>query len=386
MNKPKDAKPSRFWNLAEINGADEATLTFYGDVVSEKPRDWWTGEELDTLCVCPEDFLADLEKIKDKSVINININSCGGDVYTALAIHNTLKALPAKKNVIIDGIAASAASVLAMAGDTIKVFPGSLVMIHGVLGFVCDWLNVEALKRMTKSFDAVNRAIAAIYAARTGNSEESVLGMMSRETWMTGSEAISKGFATELMEGASPEMSYNAKHKMLFVNGVPHRAEGLSIPERLNIKPATESEPVATVIPEDSEEKGRKVFMTIDELRKEHPELVAQIEAEAVAADRARIQEIEEIQNTIGDAELIASAKFTKPVNAAELALAAMKKQAALGADFLNRRTQETKPANEVPAGKAPEVDPAVLEAEAKAKEKEAIKNLSEQFKNVFHK
>jgi hypothetical protein len=174
-------------------------------------------------------------------------------------------------------------------------------------------------------------------------------------------------------------MAYNATQKMLFVNGVPHRAEGLSIPERLNIQTVT-VEPVAI------EEKGRIKAMTIEELCKDFPELVAQIEAEAVAADRARIQEIEEIQDTIGDAELIASAKFLKPVNAAELALAAMKKQAALGADFLAKRQAETKAAGDVPSAKAPEIDPAVLDAENKAKEKEAVKNLADTFKAAFNK
>ena len=104
--------------------------------------------------------------------------------------------------------------------------------------------------------------------------------------------------------------------------------------------------------------KGEQKDMTLEELKAQHPELVAQIEQEAVAADRARIQEIEEIQDTIGDAEMIAAAKFTKPTNAAALALEAMKKQAKLGGDFLKNRAQETAPANKVSAAEAPEIDP----------------------------
>ena len=126
--------------------------------------------------------------------------------------------------------------------------------------------------------------------------------------------------------------------------------------------------------------------MTIDELKAQYPDLVAQIEQEAVEADRARIQEIEEIQDTIGDADMIAAAKFTKPTNAAALALAAMKKQSALGADFLKAREQETAPANKVPAVVDKEVDPLDLPKAAANKEEEQakIKELSNKYKEIF--
>ena len=124
--------------------------------------------------------------------------------------------------------------------------------------------------------------------------------------------------------------------------------------------------------------------MTLDELKAQYPELVAQIEAEAVAIDRVRIQEIEEIQNTIGDHEMVAEAKFTKPTNAAALALAAMKKQAALGNQFIQNRQEEQKPADKVKAEAQKVDDPAGIEAEAKEKEKEAIKNVADQYKKLF--
>ena len=124
--------------------------------------------------------------------------------------------------------------------------------------------------------------------------------------------------------------------------------------------------------------------MTLDELKAQYPELVAQIEADAVAKDRARIQEIEEIQDTIGDPELVASAKFTKPTNAAALALAAMKKQAALGADFLNQRKAEKDAADKVLASARQDDDPAAIEAAAKAKEGEAIKNAANLYTKIF--
>lgn len=388
MNKKKisfragPVTPARFWNMAEVDG-DTAELTLYGDVVSSQPIDWWTGEPVPGNYISPEGFLDDLEKIKDKSVINVKINSVGGDVYTGIAIHNALKSLPGQVNVIVEGIAASAASVIAMAGKTIKMHPGSLMMIHGVAAFICDYMQIGDVKKLAKGMDALERAIAAIYATKTGMEETTLRTMMERETWMTGQEAIDKGFADELLEGSEPQMQLSASDRLLFVNGVKHNIDGLTVPERFNI-PKLAAVAQATVDNKNKSVKGEKTNMTIEELRASHPELVAQIEQEAVAADRLRIQEIEEIQNTIGDAELIAAAKFTKPTNAANLALQAMKKQAALGTSFMQNRADEVAPAAAVPAAAAPEETPEAVAKATKAVEEEAIKNVAETFKNIF--
>lgn len=374
----------RFWNMASIDG-DTAEITMYGDVVSQQPIDWWTGEPEPGQYITPEGFAEDLAQIKDKKIINIKINSLGGDVYTALAIHNALKELTGQKNVIVEGIAASAASVIAMAGDTIKMYPGSLMMIHGVTVFIYDYCQIGDLKKVIRCMDASERAISAIYASKTGNDETSIRALMDKETWMTGAEAMAKGFADALLEGAGPTMQLSAASKILLVNGVKHNIDGLHVPERLHIPPlaAGPKNPVDNI---PNQPKGEDKDMTIDELKAQYPDLVAQIEQEAVEADRARIQEIEEIQDTIGDADMIAAAKFTKPTNAAALALAAMKKQAALGADFLKAREQETAPANKVSAMVDKEVDPLDLPKAAANKEEEQakIKELSNKYKEIF--
>ena len=375
--------PARFWNMAEIDG-DTAELTLYGDVVSAQPVDWWTGEALPGNYISPEGFLDDLEKIKNKSVVNVKINSVGGDVYTGIAIHNALKSLAGQVNVIVEGIAASAASVIAMAGDTIKMHPGSLMMIHGVAAFVCDYIQLGDVKKLAKSMDALERAIAAIYAVKTGKDETTLRTMMEKETWMAGQEAIDKGFADELLEGAEPQMQMSASDRLLFVNGVKHNIDGLTVPERFNIPAFVAAAPVA-VDNKNNSLKGENKVMTIEQIRAEYPELVAQIEQAAVAADRARIQAIEEIQDTVGDAALVAAAKFTEPQTAEALALAAMRKQAALGKTFMAARADEVKAAAEVPAAVAPEESPEALVKAEKAATEETIKNAAAKF-NTFLK
>ncbi len=376
----------RFWNMAEVDG-DTAEITMYGDVLSQQPIDWWTGEPEPGQYITPEGFAEDLAQIKNKKVINIKINSLGGDVYTALAIHNALKALPGQKNVIVEGIAASAASVIAMAGDTIKIYPGSIMMIHGVTVFAYDFFQIGDLKKLIRGMDASERAICAIYASKTGNDETSIRAMMDKETWMTGAEAIAKGFADELLEGTDPQIQLNKANKILLVNGVKHYVDGLEIPERFHIPqiaagPKNPDSNKNKNSPTKTEE-GENKNMTLEELKAQHPELVAQIEQEAVTADRNRIKEIEEIQDTIGDAEMIAEAKFTKPTNAATLALAAIKKQAALGTSFLQNRSSEVNPANAVPAATPQPVDPLDLQKANKEAEDAKIQELGNIFKNL---
>lgn len=379
------AAPARFWNMAEING-DTAEVTLYGDVVSKQPVDWWSGDPEPGMYITPEGFAADLAQIKDKKTINIKLNSCGGDLYTGIAIHNALKALPGTKNVIVEGLAASAASIIAMAGDSVKMYPGSLMMIHGVAVVLWDYVQIGDLKKIIKAMDASERAMAAIYSAKTGTDETTLRGLMEKETWMTGAEAIAKGFADELLEGTGPQMQLSAASHLLICNGVKINTEGLTIPERFNIPQLAAAAP-ATVDNKTKPTKGEQT-MTLDELKAQHPELVAQIEQEAAAAavtaDRGRIQAIEEIQDTIGDAELVAAAKFTDPQNAADLALAAMRKQAKLGGDFMAARQQETSPAAKVAAAVAAPDDPAELAKATAAEEKQTIANIADKYKELF--
>ena len=234
---PQTAAAPKFWNMASVSD-DEGEITLYGDVVSEQPTSWWTGEALPGNYITPEGFMEDLATVKDKSKITVKLNSCGGDLYTGIAIHNALKSLAGKVNVVVEGIAASAASVIMCAGDTVSVFPGSLVMIHGVSVYLWDALNIQDMKQLMKGMDASERAVAEIYNAKTGIEVDTLRSMMTKETWLTGREAIDKGFADELKEGeGGPDMSMSADKKVLFVNSVRHNIEGLrNVPGTIPVK------------------------------------------------------------------------------------------------------------------------------------------------------
>ncbi len=348
--EPAGACP-KFWNVASIS-EDEGEITLYGDVMSRQPVDWWTGEPEPGFYITPEGFMEDLALVKDKTHINVRLNSCGGDLYTGIAIHNALKGLSGEVNMIVEGIAASAASVIMCAGDTVTVFPGSLVMIHGVSVLTWDAMNIQDMKQMIKSMDASERAVAEIYNAKTGIETDTLRSMMSRETWMTGREALEKGFADELKEdGDDPEMSLSNDRKILFVNGISHQVEGFrnmpgNIPVRNSAKPAIM--PNANIRPASKAgKKEGKGHMTLEELREQEPELVESIEqearnagtqtvADAVTAERQRIADIDSIAASVPDPQMVNDAKYGEnPCTAQELCFRVMQRSAQSGQAFL---------------------------------------------------
>ena len=363
MNKPsfrmgpavarQTAATPKFWNMASVSD-DEGEITLYGDVMSQQPVDWWTGEPEPGLYITPEGFMEDLAAVKDKSKITVKLNSCGGDLYTGIAIHNALKALSGEVNVVVEGIAASAASVIMCAGDTVTVYPGSLVMIHGVSVMLWDYLNIQDMKQLIKGMDASERAVAEIYNAKTGIATETLRSMMTKETWLTGSEALEKGFADELAATDGPDMSMSADKKVLMVNGVRHNVEGLrNVPGTIPIaahatppaaKPGVNKKQTAKA----ATKEGGNTPMTIEEMRAAHPEVVAQIEqaavnaaqtqanANAVAAERQRLAAINSIAASIPDQQLVHDAKYgDNPCTAQELCFRVMQQSAASGQQFL---------------------------------------------------
>ncbi|KUO72704.1 MAG: peptidase [Desulfosporosinus sp. BRH_c37] len=357
------AKATKFWNIASVSD-DEGEITLYGEVVSSQPIDFWTGEALPGLYISPEGFLDDLEAVKGKSKITVKLNSVGGDLYTGIAIHNAIKGLAGSKTVIVEGIAASAASVIMCSGDEVVTYPGSLVMIHGVSALFYNYYNITDLKQVIKGFDAAERAIAEIYSAKTGLDVETLRSMMTKETWMTGKEAVDKGFANKLLEGSDPQMIMSTDKSVLLVNGIKHSIKGLhNIPKGIPVNSVLPAAPKGLVDGIEKPNGGGKKTMDMEELKKQHPELVAQIEAaskgtisaEAIAAERARIKDIESIESAVGDPQLVAEAKYgDAPCTAAELSLKALQKQAQLGKQHLDNSANDFNASGAKGIGAAP--------------------------------
>lgn len=145
-----------------------------------------------------QDFVDELLAI-DASVIELHVNSPGGDVFDGLAIMNALADHPATVNVVVDGLAASAASFIAMAGDNVKMNRGSQLMIHDAIGF--SYGNAADMEEMAALLSRISDTIAGIYADRAGGKADDWRDLMRAETWYSATEAADAGLADEAVAG-----------------------------------------------------------------------------------------------------------------------------------------------------------------------------------------
>lgn len=169
--------------------SDDGTITMF-DVIGE---DWWTGGG-----VTAKRISAALRSIGNKDV-TVKINSPGGDMFEGIAIYNLLRSHPAKVTVEVLGWAASAASIIAMAGDEIRMGLGSFMMIHNAWGVVIG--NRHDMRASADLFDGFDSAIVDIYEARTGMKRTEIETLMDAETFMGPSEAVKNGFADVVDDG-----------------------------------------------------------------------------------------------------------------------------------------------------------------------------------------
>lgn len=136
---------------------------------------------------------------KSAKSIAVNIHSAGGEVLDGLAIYNLLASHPAHVTVKIPTLAASIASIIAMAGDEIHIGKGAFMMVHNPYAQTKG--GSEDLRKLADVLDKMRDSMVAIYSKRTGKSKEDCLKLMEAETWMTGPEAVKNGFADKLVDG-----------------------------------------------------------------------------------------------------------------------------------------------------------------------------------------
>ncbi len=184
--KPKDKVASGYRVVAR--GTDAAELYIYGVIGGD-----WFGEGITAKQVA--DDLKALGKVK---TIDVRINSEGGNVFDGKAIYSLLMDNRADINVKIDGLAASAASFIAMAGDTIEIAEGAFVMIHDAYGV--SFGRAEEMRAYADLLDTVNTSIVDVYKARTKQDAKKIMKWMKDETWFTAKEAVANGFADKMTE------------------------------------------------------------------------------------------------------------------------------------------------------------------------------------------
>ena len=357
------------YSMKMEDGAN-AEITMYGEVVATRPKNWRTGEPVEGDFIVQDEFLRDLDSLTNTKSITIHMNSLGGDSLVGMVIHNRLRELSAKGVrliCIVDGAAMSAASVIMSACDEVRVNPASLVMIHRCWSYLWGAYNADDLREDAEMFDAYDRAAVAAYQRKTKLSQEELLRMMSETTWLTGAEAVEKGFADKLIEDAEPlDIAASADGQSLFIRGRAFRLmPGMFAPDTVPTVKSEAAVPVETNTNPPAQtggEGGNIMANNLAELRVENPALAESLMAEAMAAvsangaavsvapdpapqgsggedrvraERNRLQEIDAVA-ALYDKETVWEAKYGEhPCTAAEMTYRAAQKAAQLGREFL---------------------------------------------------
>jgi ATP-dependent protease ClpP protease subunit len=178
-------------------------------------------DEIGMWGVSAKDFRQTLKAIKTKN-ITVRINSPGGDVFDGIAMHNDLHGHPATVRVEVVGLAASAASIIAMAGDTISVADNAFIMIHNAWGMAVG--DKETMAEFGAILEQIDAALARTYAERTGIEVKDIVAMMAAETWLSGADAVEQGFADEVGD----TIAAKAKFDLSSFKNVPRNAPTLS--------------------------------------------------------------------------------------------------------------------------------------------------------------
>ena len=179
-------KKRKFWNWVRDADTGERTLVLNGQIA----EDSWFGEE-----VTPAIFRDEL--MKGEGNITVWINSPGGDVFAAAQIYNMLMDYKGNVTVRIDGLAASAASVIAMAGTTVEMSPVGMVMVHNPSTAVIG--NTKEMQAAIQMLDEVKESILNAYELKTGQPRQQLSDLMDAESWMNAKKAVELGFADKIL-------------------------------------------------------------------------------------------------------------------------------------------------------------------------------------------
>ena len=311
MPKPNNAPQVNIqrpcYAMASTDG-QTADITMYGEIVETQPIDWWTDEPIPGQYIIESEFLSDLQQVENCPQIIIRMDS-----------------------------------LIMCACDTVKVNPSSLVMIHKCWTPIRGALNADELRKAAEANDAWDKSQVAIYKRKTGLSETVLLHMMGDTTYMTGKEAIEKGFANELLDDAEPvAISASADRQTIYAKGHALRLmPGVKLPDNIPMAKAATPAAAAANTPAapaaQSNEGGQSTMAnnanpTTATPAAENPQ--AAVDA-AVSAERNRLAEIDSVASLF-DPALVQEAKYGETAcDARELAFRAAKAAAAQGHEFL---------------------------------------------------
>jgi len=362
MSKTVKQTFRKFWNIKPAvkneTGLVEAEILIYGYIVAYK---WWDEDE----DITSKELDQELKALGDVDLLNVRINSGGGDIFEAQAMYSMLKRHPAIKHVYIDGLAASAASVVAMAGDKIIMPIGSMMMIHNPVTLA--WGDENEMRKTAEMLAKVRDTIIAVYKTKTTKTEDEIKKMMNAETWMTANDAIELGFADEIEKDEPVETVQNGK--IIVINGIEHDLSRYkNVPQFINKPNLTVAASVN--VPGLAYEKEEKI-MDLKELKEKHPEIYDEVFNLGVMAERERMKAIDEL-SIPGYDDIVNKAKYETGITAEKLAVELIKAEKQRGKDFLEQRKQD------VESSKVNNVDGVAAPIESEDEEEKIVNKVVE--------
>ena len=344
----------------EAENSDTAEVMLYGEIVEDGPK-WWKWSEEDKSAADFDKAIKDVLKAGAKKLL-LRINSPGGVCTESVAMRSILANAGFEEiNIRIEGMCASAATDIAtLPGAHVAIAEGSEYMIHNPWCYALG--NANELEHTIDRLRNIEKMSRGFYMKRTGQAEEQIKDWMDAETWFTADQAVEYGFADEVLEaeakGETPAAACVTSRVMATMRNL-YKA----VPEQIAEKDAEPAAPTPTVSHEapvagastetNQHEEEHDTMdikdINVDQLRAENPALLEQIQQNAVAAERARQDEIDALTDP-GYEELAAQAKAngTSPADFVKQLVQAKK---AKGAGFMAARQQETAPAQNVPGG-----------------------------------
>ncbi|OWJ48686.1 peptidase S14 [Pseudomonas aeruginosa] len=208
-----DTKPVESWYSIKALSRGVAEILLY--------------DEIGVWGITAQQFARELKALGDLSLISLRIHSPGGDVFEGTAIYNLLKNHPARVEAHVDGLAASMASVIAMAADTIYMPENAMMMVHRPWGIQGG--EADDMRRYADLLEKIEGTMVAAYMAKTGKSEEDIKSLLKAETWMDGREAVEAGFADQLTEPLAAAAQLTSKRMKEFAH-MPEALKALMQP------------------------------------------------------------------------------------------------------------------------------------------------------------
>ncbi len=353
----------RFTEPKMLVDAETAEVKLYGQVIKDRPENYkWSKEDKSAT-----DFENAIKEAKGNGAkkLLLRINSPGGIVDEAVAMRSILADADFEQvDIRIEGLCASAATIVAtLPGAKVSIAPGSQYMIHNA--WTIAWGNANDLGSVIEELRNTDEMIRDMYAQRTGQKDEQIKEWMDATKWFSAKDAVSYGFADEIREGKKTQAAACVTSEMMDAM----RGLYAFVPDQITVsnEPTAEAASGSTENKNPKEEEKKQMDIkdiTMEQLREQNPTLCKAISDAAVAAERQRVQDIDDL--TLAGYEDMAAEAKANGTSALDFQKNIVKAQREKGKKFLTDRAAETASASKVTGGDPKTNDGAAEEGELK--------------------